>query len=76
MSGKPNSCEIYGLVRGSAFLWKWRCRDAGGREQVCPQEYKRFAECAAAARASGYEPRSDWTGPCALVSTWPGQAGR
>lgn len=67
MSGKALSCEIYGLSRGSTFLWKWRHLDADGREQVCPQEYKRFVECAAAARESGYEPRSDWTGPCALV---------
>lgn len=63
-----NVCEIYAVTRRNAFLWKWRYTGADGREQVCPQEYKRFAECAAAARASGYAPRSDWTGPCTTVA--------
>lgn len=67
MSEGANACEIFGISRRNAFLWKWRYWNADGREQVCPQEYKRFVECAAAARASGYAPRSDWTGPCALV---------
>lgn len=67
VNGTTNACEIYGISRRNAFLWKWRYRSVDGREQACPEEYKRFLECAAAARASGYAPRSDWTGPCALV---------
>jgi hypothetical protein len=67
-----SACEIFGVSRRNAFLWKWRYWSADGREQVCPQEYKRFLECAAAARESGYAPRSDWTGPCARVFAPPG----
>jgi hypothetical protein len=67
-----NACEIYGISRRNVFFWKWRYRSADGRERVFPQEYKRFLECAAAARASGYAPRSDWTGPCAVVTVRPG----
>ena len=73
MSEAANACEIFSISRRNAFLWKWRYWNADGHEQVCPQEYKRFLECTAAARASGYAPRSDWTGPCALVIVRPGQ---
>lgn len=61
------ACEIYSVLQKNALLWKWRYTSADGRTTVCAEEYGLFLQCAAAARARGYEPRSDWTGPCALI---------
>ncbi|MDH4093332.1 MAG: hypothetical protein OEV81_00930 [Betaproteobacteria bacterium] len=67
--GTTNSkaCEIYSVLRKNALLWKWRSTGADGGMTACAEEYALFFQCAAAARARGYEPRSDWTGPCASV---------
>jgi len=61
------ACEIYGVVRRNALLWKWRYTSADGSITDCAEEFRLFLQCAAAARAGGYEPRSDWTGPCAFL---------
>ena len=62
-----NACEIYSVSHKNSFLWKWRHTSADGCENICAEDYTRFSDCAAAARASGYVPQSDWTGPCALI---------
>lgn len=67
------ACEIYGVVHRNSMLWKWRYAGADGFMSVCAEEYSRFMECAAAARARGYEPRSDWTGPCARIDVQDGR---
>jgi len=64
-----NACEIYSVPHKNSFVWKWRYTGVDGGINVCPQEYERFFECVAAARAGGYEPRPNWTGPCALIVT-------
>jgi hypothetical protein len=64
-----NACEIYSVTYKNSFRWKWRYTNADGATHACLEEYSLFFDCAAAARASGYEPRSDWTGPCALIMT-------
>jgi hypothetical protein len=61
------ACEIYGVVHRNALIWKWRYTSADGNITDCAEEFRLFLQCAAAARASGYEPRSDWTGPCAFL---------
>jgi len=61
------ACEIYSVLRKNALLWKWRCAGADGGMTVCAEEYALFFQCAAAARARGYEPRSGWTDPCASI---------
>lgn len=63
------ACEIYSIVHRNSSLWKWRYRDADGSVTVCAEEYGFFLQCVAAARARGYEPRTDWTSPCALIVT-------
>lgn len=63
------ACEIYSVTCKNSFRWKWRYTSADGAAHACPEEYSLFFDCAAAARACGYEPRSDWTGPCALNIT-------
>jgi len=67
MSVAANACEIYSVSHKNSFLWMWRYKSADGCENVCAEYYKLFSDCAAAARARGYQPRSDWTGPCALL---------
>jgi hypothetical protein len=62
------ACEIYSVLRKNVLLWKWRCADADGGMTVCAEEYGLFFQCAAAARARGYAPRSDWTDPCASIN--------
>jgi hypothetical protein len=64
-----NVCRIYSVSRNRSLLWKWRYTGADGSDHVCEEDYTLFSDCAAAARASGYEPRADWTGPCALIIT-------
>lgn len=61
------ACEIYGVVHKNSLLWKWRYTGADGSVYDCAEEFGLFLQCAAAARACGYEPRSDWTGPCAFL---------
>ena len=61
------ACEIYGVVHRNSLLWKWRYTSLDGSITDCAEEFRLFLQCAAAARACGYEPRSDWTGPCALL---------
>lgn len=71
-TGKRNTskvCEIYSVLRKSSLLWKWRYTSADGCITDCAEDYDLFFQCAVAARARGYEPRSDWTGPCALIVT-------
>jgi hypothetical protein len=65
--GASKACEIYSVLRKNALLWKWRYTGADGRTTDSADEYRLFLQCAAAARALGLEPRSDWTGPCALI---------
>jgi len=62
-----SACEIYGVSHRNFLRWKWRATNAEGRVTACAEEYALFSQCAAAARACGYEPRSDWTGPCASI---------
>jgi len=64
-----NACEIFSVSHKNSIAWKWRYTGVDGCMQACAEEYRLFLECTAAARASGYEPRSDWTGPCALINT-------
>lgn len=66
MISAAKACEIYSVVHRNSLLWKWRVTTADGTITDSAEEYRLFLQCAAAARASGYEPRSDWTGPCAL----------
>lgn len=54
------ACEIYSVVRRNAVRWKWRHAAAGGAVVECTEEFERFSECIHAARASGYEPRTNW----------------
>ena len=61
MSEAKARCEIYSVERKNASRWKWRHANAGGVIES-QQEYARFSECVAAARASGYEPAAQWTG--------------
>ena len=61
------ACEIYGVSHRNSLHWKWRYTSADGCITACAEEYGLFSQCAAAARALGYAPRSDWTGPCALI---------
>jgi hypothetical protein len=61
------ACEIYGVVHRNSLLWKWRYTSSDGSVTDCAEEFRLFLQCTAAARACGYEPRSDWTGPCALL---------
>ena len=61
------ACEIYGVMHRNSLLWKWRYTGPDGSITDCAEEFRLFLQCAAAARASGYEPRSDWTGPCVLL---------
>ena len=63
------ACEIYGVMHRSSLLWKWRYTSADGSITDCAEGFRLFLQCVAAARASGYEPHSDWTGPCALLIT-------
>lgn len=67
------TCEIYSIRHRNTLLWKWRYTAANGFMNVCDEEYSRFVECVAAARARGYTPRSDWTGPCALINPRDGR---
>ena len=67
MPAAGNACEIYSISHKNSFLWKWRYTSVDGCENVCEEDYALFFDCAAAARARGYEPQSDWTGPCALI---------
>ena len=62
-----NACAIYSVSHKNSFLWKWRYTGVDGGENVSAEGYTLFSDCAAAARASGYEPQSDWTGPCAVI---------
>ena len=64
-----NACEIFSVSHKNSLLWKWRYTSLDGCENVCEAGYTLFFDCAAAARAGGYEPQSDWTGPCALIIT-------
>ena len=64
-----NVCRIYSVSRKRSLVWKWRYTGADGSENVCEKDYTLFSDCAAAARASGYKPQSDWTGPCGLTRT-------
>lgn len=59
-----NVCEVYRVAKKNAFWWKWRYTDPDGCTNVCAEEYAVVFECVEAARASGYEARSDWTRPC------------
>ena len=59
-------CEIYSVARKNSYRWKWRHTDAKGVTAECAEEYDRFFDCVQGARALGYDPRSDWTGPCVL----------
>lgn len=61
------ACEIYGVVHRNSLLWKWRHTSADGSITDCAEEFRLFLQCVAAARACGYEPRTDWTGPCAVL---------
>jgi hypothetical protein len=66
-STRSKACEIYSVLRKNAVLWKWRCAGEDGGMTVSAEEYTLFLQCAAAARASGYEARSRWTDPCASI---------
>ncbi|HUG76141.1 MAG TPA: hypothetical protein VML57_01505 [Burkholderiales bacterium] len=59
-------CEIYSVPHKHSFRWKWRSLDADGSLNERPEEYSLYFDCVAAARASGYEPRSEWTSPLML----------
>ena len=61
------TCEIYSVAHKNSFRWKWRHAIKGGATLECAEEYELFFDCVQAARAQGYEPRSQWTGPCALI---------
>lgn len=61
------TCEIYSVPHKNSVFWKWRYTGTDGHVNVCDEEYRLFLQCAAAARARGFEPRSDWTGPCARI---------
>jgi hypothetical protein len=63
------NCEIYGVLRKNALFWKWRYSSADGSTTDGAEEYRLFLQCAAAARALGYEPRADWTRPCASITS-------
>lgn len=63
------ACEIYGVLHRNSLHWKWRYTSADGSVTDCAEEFRLFLQCAAAARACGYRPHSDWTGPCALLIT-------
>ena len=60
-------CEIYSVAHKNSFRWKWRYAGKGGTMVESAEEYTLFFECVQAARAQGYEPRPQWTGPCALI---------
>ena len=60
-------CEIISVVHKHAFRWKWRYLGNDGHVDECAEEYEIFFDCVAAARSSGYEPRSFWTGPVMLA---------
>jgi hypothetical protein len=64
--GAARHCEIYSVPHKHSFRWKWRPVGADGCLDACPEEYAVYFECVAAARASGYEPRSEWTSPLML----------
>jgi len=64
-----SACEIYSVLHRNSMRWKWRYMNADGSLTACEEEYGLFLQCAAAARARGYQPRTDWTGPCALIVT-------
>ena len=61
MSEAKGRCEIYSVAHKNALRWRWRHAGAGGVVES-QQDYKLFFDCVHAARASGYEPTTQWTG--------------
>lgn len=59
-------CFIVSVAHKHECRWKWRCFAADGRMDECIEEYDGFFKCVAAARALGFVPRSNWTGPLTL----------
>ena len=60
-------CTIFSVAHKQHHCrWKWRSCGAESPADECPEEYDAFLECTAAARALGFEPRSDWVGPLSL----------
>ncbi|HEX9397867.1 MAG TPA: hypothetical protein VF943_14130 [Burkholderiales bacterium] len=59
-------CTIFSVAHKQDCRWKWRSYAADGQEDTCPEEYDAVLECAAAARALGFVPRSYWIGPLTL----------
>ena len=50
-------CEIYFIVHGETFRWKWRHLGEDGSVDVESEEsYELFYECVCAAREHGYQP--------------------
>jgi hypothetical protein len=63
----PHTCEIYTVRHQQRFSWKWRHRGVDGAVVESEAEYPLFFDCVLSARASGFEPRSLWTGALALL---------
>jgi hypothetical protein len=68
MTIEARFCEIYAVARRHSMHWKWRHRGADGLINECAEEFYRYLDCLAAARASGYEPRSKWTAPLGFAA--------
>ena len=54
---KAKHCEIFYVIAGTSFRWKWRhvCKD--GSVEESGESYELFYECVSAARKFGYEPQ-------------------
>jgi hypothetical protein len=59
-------CEIFLVANKRAILWKWRYLSADGRVDECKDGYGEYFQCVSDARAKGYEPKPNWTGPLML----------
>jgi hypothetical protein len=59
-------CEIFIVPHRHTVGWKWRHLAADGNVSESTEEYTRYFDCVAAAQASGYRPRAEWTHPVTL----------